>query len=86
MDLYGKHGRARTIPIPTWVKVAIDGWTTPARPVDGYLFRPVLRGDMMRGDDLSEKVVWQMLRPYSKVSMSQGSPPMTVGEPPRSCA
>src|SRR6202162_2451607 len=27
VDLVGKHGRVRTIPMPTWVKVAIDGWT-----------------------------------------------------------
>src|ERR1017187_7211799 len=25
-----KHGRVRTIPMPTWVKVAIDTWTGPA--------------------------------------------------------
>jgi integrase len=27
VDLVGKHGRVRTIPMPTWVKVAIDAWT-----------------------------------------------------------
>src|SRR6185436_15269612 len=27
VDLVGKHGRVRTVPIPTWVKVAIDSWT-----------------------------------------------------------
>ena len=27
VDLVGKHGRVRTIPMPTWVKVAIDTWT-----------------------------------------------------------
>jgi site-specific recombinase XerD len=27
IDLVGKHGRVRTIPIPTWVKGAIDAWT-----------------------------------------------------------
>ena len=25
--LVGKHGRVRTAPMPTWVKVAIDAWT-----------------------------------------------------------
>jgi integrase len=64
VDLVGKHGRIRTVPMPTFVKVAIDAWTGPAGVVDGYLFRPVIRGDQVRGDVLSEKVVWQMLRPY----------------------
>src|ERR1700736_3947180 len=27
VDLIGKHGRVRTAPMPTWVKVAIDAWT-----------------------------------------------------------
>src|SRR5215472_5501210 len=27
VDLVGKHGRVRTVPMPTWVKVAIDTWT-----------------------------------------------------------
>ena len=30
VDLVGKHGRVRTIPMPTWVKVATDAWTTAA--------------------------------------------------------
>jgi integrase len=65
----------RTIPIPTWVKVAIDAWTGPARVVDGYVFRPVHRGDEVRGDVLSEKVVWQMLRPYAKAAGVAGIAP-----------
>src|SRR5258705_1294550 len=31
VDLLGKHGRVRTIPMPTWVKVAIDAWTSAGR-------------------------------------------------------
>jgi hypothetical protein len=44
VDLIGKHGRVRTIPLPTWVKVATDAWTAVAGVVDGYVFRPVNRG------------------------------------------
>ena len=65
MDLVGKHGRVRTVPMPTWVKVAIDTWTNPAGVVDGYLFRSINRGGQVLGNLLSEKVVWQMLRPYA---------------------
>jgi len=31
VDLVGKHGRVHTAPMPTWVKMAIDSWTGPAR-------------------------------------------------------
>src|SRR6478752_2014054 len=43
VDLVGKHGRVRTIPMPTWVKVAIDAWTSAADINDGHVFRPVNR-------------------------------------------
>src|SRR5579872_2986198 len=65
VDLVGKHGRVRTAPMPNWVKVAIDTWTGPAGVSDGYVFRSVNRGDKVQGTFLSEKVVWQMLRPYA---------------------
>ena len=35
VDLLGKHGRIRTIPMPTWVKVAIDAWAAAAGVTDG---------------------------------------------------
>src|SRR5258707_6364731 len=41
VDLIGKQGRVRTIPMPTWVKVAIDAWTAAAGFIEGYAFRPV---------------------------------------------
>ena len=75
VDLYGKHGRVRTIPMPAWVKVAIDAWTGPAGVADGYVFRPVHRGDEVRGNVLSEKVVWQMLRPYATAAGVPGIAP-----------
>jgi integrase len=65
VDLRGKHGRVRTAPMPTWVKVAIDAWTAAASLAEGSLFRPVNRADRARGEHLGEKVVWQMLRQYA---------------------
>jgi len=64
VDLVGKHGRVRTIPMPTWVKSAIDPWTSAAGITEGHLFRPVNRGDRVSAQRLSEKVIWQMLRGY----------------------
>src|SRR5712664_629279 len=60
VDLKGKHGRVRTMPMPTWVKVAIDAWASAAGVADDYVFRPVNRADRVAGDRLGEKVVWQM--------------------------
>ncbi len=75
VDLVGKHGRVRTVPMPTWVKGAIDGWAASAKASDGYLFRRVNRGDQVSGQRLSEKVVWQMLKPYvAAVGLPQIAP------------
>jgi hypothetical protein len=48
--------------MPTWVKVAIDAWTSAVGVADGYIFRPVNRADRIGGERLGEKVVWQMLQ------------------------
>src|ERR1700687_2024866 len=66
VDLVGKHGRVRTAPMPTWVKVAIDAWTAAAGIVEGGIFRPVNRADRVTGERLGEKVVWQMLQQYAE--------------------
>src|SRR4051812_33485808 len=64
VDLVGKHGRVRTVPMPAWVKNAIDVWVLETGTTEGYLFRPVNRGNQVCGERMSEKVVWQMLKTY----------------------
>src|SRR5271168_912945 len=66
VDLVGKHGRVRTIPMPTWVKVAIDTWTTATGIVAGPVFRPVNRGGQAQEAALNEKVVWQLLQRWRR--------------------
>jgi site-specific recombinase XerD len=83
VDLVGKHGRVRTIPVPTWVKVATDAWTTTAGVVDGYVFRPVNRAGQALGVGMSEKVVWQLLQPYAAAA---GVPGIAPHDCRRSCA
>src|SRR5580692_2055244 len=53
VDLIGKHGRVRTIPMPTWVKGAIDAWTAAAGFTEGHVLRPLNRGDQIRGERLT---------------------------------
>jgi integrase len=83
VDLVGKHGRVRTIPIPTWVKVAIDAWTSAAGVADGYVFRPVNRASQVQRVGMSEKVVWQLLQPYAEAA---GVPGIAPHDCRRSCA
>jgi integrase len=41
VDLVGKGGRVRTVPIPVWVKTAIDRWAESVPVVSGKLFRSI---------------------------------------------
>src|ERR1700680_3734797 len=41
VDLVGKGGHVRTVPVPAWVKTAVDGWSTIANIKSGRLFRCV---------------------------------------------
>jgi integrase len=83
VDLVGKHGRVRTVPVPNWVKVAVDAWTSAASLTDGNLFRPVNRADRPASERLGGKVVWQMLQRYSE---SIGIPGMAPHDARRTCA
>lgn len=54
VDLVGKRGGVRAIPMPTWVKGAIDAWTAAAGLTEDRVLRPMGRGDQLRGERLTE--------------------------------
>jgi site-specific recombinase XerD len=83
VDLVGKHGRVRTVPMPAWVKVAIDAWSASAGVADGHVFRAVNRGGQVQAAALSEKVVWQLLRGYATAAGMTGIAPHDLR---RTCA
>jgi hypothetical protein len=41
VDLVGKHGPVRTVPVPTWIKVAVDARTGQADVSEGGVLRAV---------------------------------------------
>ena len=54
IDLVGKAGHVRTVPVPAWVKAAIDAWTQIARVVSGRLFRSIRKNGMVWGDGITQ--------------------------------
>src|SRR5271168_1720106 len=66
LDLVGKAGHVRTIPVPDWVKRTIDTWLMAASIADGRLFRRVCRTGTVWGDYMTEKVVWHVVRQYAR--------------------
>lgn len=50
VDIAGKHGRVRSVPINATVYVALTAWLTRARITAGPIFRAINRGDRMTSD------------------------------------
>jgi site-specific recombinase XerD len=83
VDLVGKHGRVRTAPMPTWVKVTIDAWTSASSVANGHVFRPLNRGGCVTGERLGEKIVWELLK-YHAAEI--GIPGLAPHDLRRTCA
>jgi integrase len=68
VDLVGKGKRIRTVPIPPFVKVAIDAWTAAAGLSDGPLFRRVRRRKYPDKTPaaLSERMTWPIVTKYAR--------------------
>jgi site-specific recombinase XerD len=64
VDLIGKGGHIRTVPIPEWVKSALDQWTVAAGVKEGRIFRAVARAGRVWGKGISQNVVWYVVKTY----------------------
>ena len=50
------------VPISTWVKTAVDGWTMVAGITHGVVFRAINRANRVWGNGMSPKVLWDVVR------------------------
>jgi len=60
-DLLGKAGHIRTVPIPSWVKLAIDEWKEAAHIAEGALFRSINKIGRVWGTGITPKVLWEVV-------------------------
>jgi site-specific recombinase XerD len=65
VDLVGKADHIRTVPMPDWVKAALDDWLRAAEIKQGKLFRCVCRTGAVWGSEVTEKVVWHVVKEYA---------------------
>jgi len=61
-DLVGNGRHIRTVPMPAWVKRAIDEWTDRAGITEGRAFRRVNRLGAVWGDGITPKAIWHVVR------------------------
>lgn len=66
VDLVGKAGHVRSVPVPFWVKNAIDAWMSASGIDRGRLFRCVRKNGDVWGGGLSPNVVWYVVKECAK--------------------
>jgi site-specific recombinase XerD len=66
VDSIGKAGHVRTVPVPGWVKCELQEWLNAAAIDRGKLFRPVNKVGKTRGDGMTEKSVWHIVKESAK--------------------
>src|SRR6185369_7224153 len=65
LDLVGKRGRIRTVPMPNWCKAAIDEWVARAGISKGPLFQRINKGDRIYGGKVSSQAIHDIVIKYS---------------------
>lgn len=67
LDITGKQGRVRTVPMPVWCKQCLDLWaqSVPA-PASGIIFVGLTRFGRVRRSILTPQGVWARVRQYGK--------------------
>jgi integrase len=65
VDIRGKRGRIRTVPVPAWVKMAIDGWKEAAQLTSGRILRAVSQSGIT-ASSLSAYGVFQIAAHYGE--------------------
>jgi integrase len=65
VDMKGKGGRIRTVPMPSWTKVALDEWIVAAGFSAGRVFRPVNKGDRLCGDSMTAQSIFETVKKYA---------------------
>ncbi len=61
-DLIGKGGHIRTVPVPVWVKTAVDAWTAASEIREGRVFRAINKAGKIWGDGMTAKVLWEIVK------------------------
>jgi site-specific recombinase XerD len=64
VDVRGKHGRIRSVPMPPWAKDAVDEWLTAANIHSGCIFRAINKLGCVHGGGISAQTVYAIITGY----------------------
>ena len=66
VDMVGKGGHIRTVPVPDWVRNELNEWLIAAAIDRGRLFRRVNKVGRAWGEGITEKAVWHIVKESAK--------------------
>ena len=66
VDLVGKHGRVRTVPMPSWAKTALNGWATAAGISSGAVLRRVDKAGRVGPGPITPQGVFEAVIGYAR--------------------
>ena len=66
VDLVGKHGRVRTVPMPSWAKTVLDRWASAARISSGPVLRPVSKAGRVGSGPLTPQSIFETVIAYAR--------------------
>jgi integrase len=64
VDLVGKAKHVRSVPIPAWVKLAVDEWQTLADIRHGFIFRAIHKGGQIAHDSVTPQAIRDVVKQY----------------------
>ena len=68
VDLVGKHGRVRTVPMPSWAKDALDRWASTAQISTGAVQRRVDKARRVGSGPITAQAVFEAVVGYARQS------------------
>ncbi len=67
VDLIGKRGKVRSVPIAAWVKNAVDDWLAAAGITTGVIWRSFRKGDHLdkKSGGMTSQAIWGIVSEYA---------------------
>lgn len=75
VDIVGKRDKMRTVPMPSWAKIAVDTWLYLTKIEEGVIFRRVNKGDNLMGKGMTEQAIYNIVVGYAEKLQKSGIAP-----------
>ena len=83
VNLVGKGGRMRTVPVPGWAMDMVNDWIEKAQITSGALFRPITKMGVIVARRLCDRSVWNVVHEHSR---REGNTAIAPHDLRRTCA